>query len=141
MLAYWVTAASVGNLLSYVPLRVFVADGDMFSVVHGFGVSPWLVLVVLGIPTLAALVWFILYVAPDSLRRLWPNSGAARVTVALFTAAFVFGFYGLAGLLEDDPAAHLMGQICIFAIAPLVAALEVGLVLRGSDRAEAVDSL
>lgn len=131
MLAYWVTAASVGNLLSYVPLRVFVADGDMFSVVRGFSVSPWLVLVVLGIPTLGALVWFIFNVAPNSLIRMWPDGATARVTVALFTAAFVFGFYGLGGLLEDDLSAHLMGQICIFRIAPLAAAIEVGLVLRG----------
>jgi len=140
MLAYWVTAASVGNLLSYVPLRVFVADGDIFSVVRGFGVSPWTVLVVLGIPTFAALVWFVLDVAPNSLRKLWPDSTAARITMALFTAAFVFGFYGLAGLLEDDPIASTMGRICIFGIAPLVAMIEIALVLRNPRSAEAAGS-
>jgi len=130
MLAYWVTAASVGNLLSYVPLRVFVADGDMFSVVRGFDVSPWLVLVVLGIPTLVALIWFVVRIAPSSLRKLWPDDAGARIAAALFTGAFVFGFYGLGGLLEDDATAHLMGQICIFALAPVVAMLEVALAVR-----------
>ncbi|MET3726236.1 hypothetical protein [Sphingomonas trueperi] len=138
MLAYWVTAASIGNLLSYVPLRVFVTDGDMLSVVRGLGVSPWLILVVLGIPTLVALIWFVVRVAPLSLRTLWPDDAPARVTAALFTGAFVFGFYGLGGLLEDDATAHLMGQICIFALAPMVAMLEIALVLpspRSPDRA------
>jgi hypothetical protein len=78
-------AASVGNLLSYVPLRVFVVDGDMRSVVRGFGVSPWAVLVVLGIPTLAALIWFVVGIAPISLRKLWPDDAPARVAAALFT--------------------------------------------------------
>jgi hypothetical protein len=137
MLAYWVTAASVGNLLSYVPLRVFVADGDVFSIVRGFEVSPWAVLVVLGIPTFAALAWFVFDVAPKSLERLWPDRAAARVVTALFTAAFVFGFYGLGGLLEDDLTAHLMGQICIFGLAPLAAIIEIALVLRGPQSAEA----
>jgi hypothetical protein len=130
MLAYWVTAASVGNLLSYVPLRVFVADGDMYSVVRGFGVSPWAVLVVLGIPTLAALVWFVARVAPASIRTLFPDAAAARVVMALFTAAFVFGFYGLGGLLEDDPVARWMGRLCIFGLAPAVALAEIVLVQR-----------
>lgn len=130
MLAYWVTAASVGNLLSYVPLRVFVAHGDMFSIVRGFDVSPWVVLVVLGIPTLAALIWFVVYVVPISLRKLWPDDTQSRVAAALFTGAFVFGFYGLGGLLEDDAAAHFMGQLCVFALGPLVALIELALVLR-----------
>lgn len=130
MLAYWVTAASVGNLVSYVPLRVFVEHADMFSVVRGFGISPWAVLVVLGIPTLAALIWFVVGIAPISLRKLWPDDAPARVAAALITGAFVFGFYGLGGLLEDDATAHLMGQICIFALAPLVAMVEIALTLR-----------
>lgn len=132
MLAYWLTAASVGNLLSYVPLRVFVTDGDMYSVVRGFHLSPWTVLVVLGIPTLVALIWFVLRVVPASLRRVWPDSIGVRITFALLSAAFVFGFYGLGGLLEDDPIAHRMGQLCIFGLAPLVAAIEVALVRRGA---------
>lgn len=137
MLAYWVTAASVGNLLSYVPLRVFVRDGDMFSVVRGFGVSPWSVLVVLGLPTLAALVWFVMDVAPKSLWKLWPDSAATRVAMALLTAALVFGFYGLGGLLEDDPTAQMMGKICIFGLVPLVGAIEIAFVLRESRPIEA----
>lgn len=120
MLAYWVTAASVGNLLSYVPLRVFVADGDLYSVERGFGVSPWTVLVVLGLPTLVALIWFVARVVPVSLWTLFPDNRSARVITAIFTAAFVTGFYGLGGLLEDDPGAHLMGQICSFGVTPLI---------------------
>jgi hypothetical protein len=132
MLAYWVTAASVGNLLSYVPLRVFVANGDIGSVVRGLHVSPWGVLVVLGVPTLVALIWFVVRVAPSSLRKLWPDDARARAAAALFTGAFVFGFYGLGGLLEDDATAHLMGQICILVLAPLVALIVVALVLPSS---------
>lgn len=132
MLAYWVTAASVGNLLSYVPFRVFVANGDIFSMVRGFQVSPWLLLFVLGIPTLAAIAWFVFDIAPRSARRLWPDNPSARVLMALTSAAFVFGFYGLGGLLETDSTAHLMGQICIFGLAPIVALYEVTLALRAT---------
>jgi hypothetical protein len=134
MLAYWVTAASVGNLLSYVPLRVFVDNGDVFSMVRGFQASPWVMLAVLGIPTLAAIVWFVFHVAPASAKRLWPDSPSVRVAMALFTAAFVFGFYGLGGLLEEDPMAHLMGQLCVFGLAPVAAVVGVALALRSRDR-------
>lgn len=134
MLAYWVTAASMGNLLSYVPLRVFVADGDMLSVVRGFGISPWAALIVFGVPTLVALIWFVIDVAPTSLWRLWPHSASTRVVAALITAAFVFGFYGLGGLLENDATAHRMGQVCIFGLAPLIALAEVALVVCSRRR-------
>ena len=63
---YWTTVASIGNFIDYVPLRMFSASGDMYSLERGFGWSPWTVLFVLGIPTACVLLYFLLRIQPST---------------------------------------------------------------------------
>ena len=52
MLCYWIGVASIGNLIDYVPLRLFTDGGDltqdMFAVEQGLNWSPWTLLWVAG---------------------------------------------------------------------------------------------
>jgi hypothetical protein len=100
MFAYWATVASVGNFLDYVPVRTFTTEGDMGSIQRGFGWSPWTILVVLGIPTLLAIIYFFARIEPVTLAWLFPESAGKRWVVAVLTAFVLFGFYGAAGLFE-----------------------------------------
>jgi hypothetical protein len=123
MFAYWATVASVGNLLDYVPVRTFSSEGDMSLVQRGFGWSPWTVLVVLGIPTLVALIYFFARIEPATLAWLFPRSAAKRSVVAVLTAFAMFGFYGAAGLREGGPISHELSVISISIFFPLLAIL------------------
>jgi hypothetical protein len=119
LFAYWCTAASVGNYFDYVPIRTFTTSGDMGSIERGFGWSPWVVLVVLGIPTVAAMVWFFAKVVPESLAWLFPSDWAQRFVVAALTAGAMFGFFGAVGLLEGGPISHRLSGISVYVLLPL----------------------
>lgn len=126
MFAFWVTAASIGNFIDYVPVRTFAGGtGDMGSLERGFGWSPWVVLIVLGIPTLVVTLYFFLRIVPTTVRWLFPREPIARYGVAVLAVLFVFGFYGAVGLLEGGPVSRDLSLASIFIVLPLMAGLEV----------------
>ena len=127
MLCYWISVASIGNLIDYVPIRTFT-DGtdlyqDMFAVEKGLHWSPWTLLIVFGIPTACALWYFFARIEPATLRWLFPNSAARRITIAILTALALFGFYGAAGLTGGGAIAQKMSIISVCILAPIVAIL------------------
>lgn len=131
MFAFWVSAASVGNLIDYVPIRTFTGGlGDVGSLERGLGWSPWLALIVLGLPTLAVTLGFFLKVVPATVTWLFPSSPAARYGVAILAAFCVFGFYGAAGLLEGGPTSFNLSLASIFLVMPLMMAVQVRLLRR-----------
>ncbi len=127
MLAYWLTVASIGNFIDYVPVRTFITgsdlDQDMFAVERGFGWSPWTLFIVFGVPTALVMGYFFLRIEPATLRWLSPCSRARRVFVAILTACFLFDFYGAAGWADAGLVAHQMSVISVCLAAPLAAAL------------------
>ena len=127
MLAYWMTVASIGNFIDYVPIRTFITgndlDQDMFAVERGFGWSPWILLIVFGVPTVLAMGYFFLRIEPATLSWLSPCSRARRVFVAVLTACFLFAFYGAAGWADGGLMAHQMSVISVCIAAPVAAAL------------------
>lgn len=136
MLWYWTTVASVGNLIDYVPVRVFT-DGtdltsDMYPVELGLGWSPWTLLLVFGIPTALVLAWFLLRVEPETLAFLCPESRWKRACLAALTAFVLFAFYGAAGWADGGPVSHTLSVVSVCVIAPLAAAL--GILLVTSSR-------
>lgn len=134
MFAHWCTLASVGNLLAYVPIRTFTHRDDMGSVEKGFGWSPWIVVVLLGTPTLLALVWFFLRAVPDAMEWLFPQSRARRYLLATLTCGFMFGFYGAVGFLNDAPSARMMSSLAVLIALPLTLVFELILLRQNSPR-------
>lgn len=99
----------------------------MGSVRRGFGWSPWTILIILGIPTLLALAYFLLRIVSSTLRWLFPDSISQRCLVAVLTACFLFGFFSAAGLLEGGPIFHQLSMISVFVCLPAAAILNVAL--------------
>ena len=134
MFAFWVTAASIGNFIDYVPIRTFAGGlGDMGELETGLGWSPWVVLVVLGIPTLAATMYFFLRIVPATVNWLFPLSPVARYSVAVLSVLFVFGFYGAVGLLEGGPVSYDLSLASVFIALPLMTWIEILLLSRPSN--------
>lgn len=135
MLAFWCSLASIGNLIDYVPMRTFTLESDMGSVQKGFGWSPWTIMLLVGVPTLVILARFLIRIVPDTLAWLFPESPAQRIMVAILAMAVLFGFYGIAGLLEGGPISRQLSLISVFAIFPLGAALEIILLRQARQKA------
>ncbi len=136
MLWYWTTVASVGNLIDYVPIRVFTngtdLSSDMYPVELGFGWSPWTLLLAFGAPTALVLAWFLMRFEPEALAFLCPASRPKRACLAVLTAFALFDFYGAAGWTGGGPVSHTLSVVSVCVIAPLAAVL--GIVLVASAR-------
>jgi hypothetical protein len=134
MFFYWTTVASVGNFIDYVPVRTFSPTGDMASVERGLGWSPLTVLIILGIPTAWALIYFLFRIQPSSVSWLFPASAPRRVILVLLTGAVLWGFYGAAGLVEGGPLAYQMSKVSVFVLLPLVTLISWFVVQRRAER-------
>ncbi|MES2294331.1 MAG: hypothetical protein V4527_13595 [Pseudomonadota bacterium] len=124
MFCYWATIASIGNLVDYIPIRTFT-DGtdlyqDMFAVEKGLNTSAWALLVILGIPFLFIVAYFLLRIMPDTIKWLFPKSPNKRIAMAVLTALFLFGFYGAAGLLGGGPVSYWISLACVSIVTPIV---------------------
>jgi hypothetical protein len=134
MFAFWVTAASIGNFIDYVPIRTFTGGaGDVGSLERGLGWSPWVALIVLGIPTLIATLYFFFRIVPATMSWLFPQSPLSRYGVAAFAVFIVLGFYGGVGLLEGGPISHDLSLVSIFIVLPVIIGLEGFLLRRASN--------
>jgi hypothetical protein len=138
MFAYWVCVASVGNFIDYVPVRTFTNEGDMGTLQRGFGWSPWTVLLVFGIPTAIALVYFFLRIEPSTLQWLFPHSPTRRIVLMVLTAFVLFCFYGAAGWFEGGPTSHMISVVSVCAVFPLMTLIGRVLVRRNSISESAV---
>ena len=122
--AYWLVVMSVGNLVSYVPLRVFVSHADMYTVQLGFRWSPWALLVYLGPVVIAAVAWFFARFQPRALAWLHALSGGQRYVTIVMTSLTLFGFFSLGGMTGYGDTAHRL-SVAFLALVPLSICLSV----------------
>lgn len=131
--AYWLVVMSVGNLISYVPLRVFTTHADMHTVQAGFGWTPVDVLLFVGVPFLAVVLWFFLRFQARTLAWMFPRSLGRRVAMVLLTSATVFGFFCLGGIAGYGETSHQLSVAFIVCLAPITACLGIVRTWRGSS--------
>jgi hypothetical protein len=138
LFAYWGTVASLGNLLDYVPIRTFTREGDMGTLQRGLDCSPWVVLLVLGLPTFGALWWFFARVLPAALTWLFPRNRAQRGLVSALTVGALCGFYGAVGFLEGGPVAERLSWFSVYVVLPALLLLELMRLRRAAPVSAAV---
>jgi hypothetical protein len=125
--AYWLVVMSIGNLLSYVPLRVFASHADMHIVALGFGWTPEQVLIFTGIPFFIAALWFFLRFQPRALSSLFPESTARCFFLVILTALTVFGWFSLGGMFGYGEPSHKLSLAFLFGLTPI--SMILGLIL------------
>jgi hypothetical protein len=119
LFCYWLCIASIGNLIDYVPVRTFGNSGDMHTLAIGFNISPWTIIIILGIPFMIILSHCLYSFAPRALHWLFPYSAGSRVIMIILTAGALFGFYGAVGLLQNHPVSHRISLVSIYGLLPL----------------------
>jgi hypothetical protein len=121
---FWLSAMCVGNFLDYVPTRTFSPVGDMHTLARGLGVSPFVVLVGLGLPFLAVGVHFFSKVLPEGRRTLLSKNRTRQAWLVGISTFLIFVFFPAAGFETGTGlAAHIIGATCIFVAFPLVSRL------------------
>jgi hypothetical protein len=117
--SYWLSLASVGNLIDYVPVRTFGHSGDMYTLAKGFNISPWFICLALGLPFILILLHFLIRFAPRALAYLFAGSAVWRAMNVILTSGALFGFYGAVGLLQDSETSHNISKMSIYLLMPI----------------------
>lgn len=118
MLVFWFNFANVGNFYDYVPIRTFATRGDIAHITQGLGVSAWVALVVLGIPTAIAMWFFFTRTLPRALGRIAPDSSSRQRFVVKLSIILMFGYFGLAGFVGyGEPSRTLsLASVCLIPV-------------------------
>jgi hypothetical protein len=120
MLFFWIGVMSVGNFLSYVPVRTFTTHADMATTAQGLNVSPWVIAVVLGLPFALAVWHFLANWLPDAETFLFSDAPRTQGTVVLLTTYIIFVFFGSSGISRYGNISHWISMFSVFILFPLI---------------------
>jgi hypothetical protein len=120
MFFFWLCLMSVGNFLSYVPIRTFTTHADMATTARGLNVSPWIIALVLGIPFAVAIWHFLARILPDAEAFLFPDEPALQSVLVLLTTYSVFVFFGGFGIRNYGSISHWLSAISEYVLFPIV---------------------
>jgi hypothetical protein len=109
---FWFNFMNVGNFFDYVPIRTFAPTGDIAHIVQGLGISPWVALVVLGIPTAIAMWFFFARTLPMALGRMAASSFPRGLIVTL-SVVIMFGYFGLVGIEGYGRISHVLSLLSL----------------------------
>ena len=123
MFFFWLGVMSVGNFLSYVPVRTFASHADMFTVVRGLNASPWAIAIVLGIPFALAIWHYLWRVLPEAKAFLFEEEPVLQGVLVLMTTYFVFVFFGGAGMKNYGSTGYWLSASCEYVLFPVVTIL------------------
>ncbi len=125
--AYWLTVMSLGNLISYVPMRVFTWHADMHTVAIGFGWTQRQLLLLLGTPIAVGVLWFLLRFEPYALGVLFPESLARRSVLVILTSLSFFECFSLSGISGHGELSHKISLAFVSVLGP--ASILIGIAL------------
>ena len=120
MFFFWIILMSVGNFLSYVPIRTFASHADMATTAKGINASPWLIVLVLGIPFAIAVWHFFAKILPDVEAFLFPREPGLQAVLVLLSAYFVFVSFGGSGMHNYGDVSYWLSAICKYVLFPCV---------------------
>jgi hypothetical protein len=113
MLVFWFNFMNVANFYCYVPIRTFASHGDIGHITQGLGISPWVALVVLGIPTAIAMWFLFTRTLPQALGRIAPDSPFRRDFVVSLSVVIMFGYFGLVGFVGYGEPSHTLSALSV----------------------------
>lgn len=90
---YWLSLMCAGNLWSYVPLRTLTTHADIALAAKGFGLSVWVLLPVLLLPSLYAAWHFFSRLFPRIYPHVVNGSPSHGIMLIAFTGFWYFSFF------------------------------------------------
>ena len=117
---FWLCVMSIGGFYSYVPIRTFSSSEDMATVVAGLQISPWLILLFIGLPTSLAMWHLFTKLLPDLLAHLYPTDLFLPRLQVVLCSLVVFGYCGLVGLVRPaGVAAYWLSSLSVYLLLPV----------------------
>lgn len=119
---YWINFTSLGALFAYIPIRTFSPQGDMAHISMGLNISPWYIYVVGGY-LIAFLIWlFFTKTLVSAFNHLEIKSTFGKISLMMLSVIVFFGYYGMAGFLDNGELSHFLSATSFFLIPGLIIA-------------------
>lgn len=119
---FWFNFMNFAQIFAYVPVRVFSADGDIANIVQGLNISPWWALLVLGY----AISYIIWHFFTRTLIRAYDvlniTSSFFKAILMMLCAIPLFGYFGIAGFIDNGEIAHFLSAASLFILPGIIAA-------------------
>lgn len=128
-LVFWFIVVNLMELIAYMPLRAFAANGDIGNINHGLLLSPW-VLFIPGTLLILFLLWLLFVrVLPRANMILAGDSQPVRYALLLLAAFFVFDWRSIFRviLLPPTSAGWDIGAIALAACVLVILLCRPGL--------------
>lgn len=128
-LVFWFIVVNLMELIAYMPLRAFAANGDIGNINHGLGLSPW-VLFIPGTLLIIFLLWLLFVrVLPRANVILAGGSQPVRYALLFLAAFFVFDWRSIFRviLLPPGSAGWEIGAIALIACVLVILLCRPGL--------------
>lgn len=119
MFFFWICVMSVGNFLSYVPVRTFATHADMATTAQGLHVRAWVIAVGLGIPFGIAIWHFFARILPDAESFLFGEEPMLAGVLVLMTTYFIFVFFGGSGVRNYGSVSHWLSVASMYVLFPV----------------------
>jgi hypothetical protein len=114
---------NLGNLYCYIPIRTFANTGDIFDIRDSLDLSPWWIYVIFTY-LVAFLIWHFFT------RTLIAGYINLKITTIALSSSFMimcvfilFGYFGLAGFLNQDEISHFLSATSFVSIPGIILAL------------------
>lgn len=117
---FWLAVMCAGNVWSYAPMRTITTHADMAIMARGLGISTWLLLPLVGAPSLLIMWSFFTRLLPFIRRLLFARGGPADTFLTLMACFFYFVFFGYDGLDNGyGEVSALLSIASMFVVFPL----------------------
>jgi hypothetical protein len=91
----------------------------MFTVEKGLSISPWWIVLGLGLPFSIAIWHFFAKLLPDGRQYLFPHRPVSQIVLTVLSCYVVFAFFGLAGIHRYGEISHWLSMVSLFVLFPV----------------------
>lgn len=119
---FWLNLMSIGNMFSYVPIRVFGLYADMGNIHQALLISPWVTYIVFGY-IVAFLIWhFYTHTLIKSYVVLKLSQPTIQTGLLILTTLVLFGYFGTAGLIAYGVISRFLAMTSVAIIPAIILA-------------------
>lgn len=119
---FWFNFNNLANFYDYVPIRTFSHKGDMAHIALGLNISPWSIYFFLGYIVVFAMWHFFSKTLTSAYQTLGISTIIGRASLMMTCVIIMFGYFGMAGFLDNGPISHFLSATSFLAIPGMIVA-------------------
>lgn len=119
---FWLNFMSFAQIFSYIPIRTFSESGDVANIIQGLNISPWWICIFFGYAVTYMTWHFFTRTLIRTEDVLHIKSNLFKAVLMMLCAIPLFGYFGIAGFIDNGEIAHFLSAASLFLLPGVIAA-------------------